>query len=356
MPVSRRTLQSLSFPASYLDTGESVMRAQGLDVAEFHRFCGVPYPRPAVPWQSINGLQMQRAMLRFLQVHAGGVPPLVTYMAHCAVTTHGPVGVLAITARNLGEALEGALSHAPLVMPAYTMRRHDVRDQVHLVFERQHDFGEVNDFFTETVVAAFLQIAPFLSRLPSHLPEAHFRHQAMGKVSDYEQAFPVRFLFNARKDQIVLAREDLAIPLLAPSRTAHMLMKATLEQQHRLRPNGHPISQEVRRVFGKALREHQQVDLARMAHALSLSPRTLSRRLQQEGTTLPQLRAEASIEHAEVLLLETNKSILQIANASGFEDAAAFTRAFRRTTGRTPSQLRRGLGAPSGGTSSTAQG
>lgn len=332
MPSSPRTLQNLSFPASYLDAGESVMREKGLDVAEFHRFCGVPYPRTAAPWQSINGLQMQRAMLRFLQVHTSSQPPLVSYMAHCAVTTHGPLGVLAITARNLGEALEGALSHAALVMPAYAMRRHDLRDQVHIVFQRRHDFGEVNDFFTETVLAAFLQIAPFLSRRPTHLPEVHFRHAALGPVDAYEAAFPVRFLFERQQDQIVLA----------PSRTSHMLMKATLEQQHRLRPHGQPISQEVRRLLGKALREHQLVDLAGMAQALALSTRTLSRRLGQEGTTLPQLRAEASIEHAEVLLHETNTSVQQIANASGFQDAAAFTRAFRRTTGRTPSQVRQG--------------
>lgn len=75
MPGSRRPLLSLSFPANYLDTGESFMRERGLDVAEFHRFCGVPYPRAAVPWQTINGLQMQRAMLRFLQVHTDDRPP-----------------------------------------------------------------------------------------------------------------------------------------------------------------------------------------------------------------------------------------------------------------------------------------
>lgn len=342
MPDPDRILQSLSFPASYLDAGESIVREKGLDVAEFYQFCGVTYPRVALPWQTINGKQMQRAMARFLQTHTAGVPPLVSYMAHCAVTTHGPIGVLAITARNMGEALQGALDYSSLVMPAYAMRRHDVHDQVHMVFERQHDFGEVNDFFTETVVAAFLQIGPFLSRLPTHLPEVHFRHAPLGPVADYEQAFNARFLFNSQQDKIVLAREDLSIPLLAPSRTSHMLMKATLEQQQQLRPQSRPVTQEVRRLLNKAVRENLVIDLAKMAHTLAMSARTLSRRLQQEGTTLPQLRAEASIAYAEVLLLETSKSILQIANASGFQDAAAFTRAFRRGTGRTPTQLRQG--------------
>jgi len=263
-------------------------------------------------------------------------------MAHCAVTMHGPIGVLAITARNLGEALQGALAYASLVMPAYAMRRHDVRDQVHMVCERQHDFGEVNDFFTETVVAAFLQIGPFLSRLPTHLPEVHFRHAPLGPVADYEAAFPARFIFNSQQDKIVLAREDLRIPLLAPSRTSHMLMKATLEQQQQLHPHSRPVTQEVRRLLDKAVRENQAVNLAQVAQTLAMSARTLSRRLQQEGTTLPQLRTEASVAYAEVLLLETNKSILQIANAAGFLDAAAFTRAFRRGTGRTPTQLRQG--------------
>ena len=79
---------------------------------------------------------------------------------------------------------------------------------------------------------------------------------------------------------------------------------------------------------------------AALAEALAISPRTLSRRLKDEDTTLPQLRTEVGIEYAEVLLLETDKTIAQVAHLAGFADAAAFTRAFKRQHGLTPSKAR----------------
>ncbi|MDO9234774.1 MAG: AraC family transcriptional regulator ligand-binding domain-containing protein [Aquabacterium sp.] len=342
MADSDLILNSLSFPASYLDVGAAIMRTLGQDVGAFYRYCGASNPSAPLALQTINGKQMQRSMVRTLQVHPPGITPLVTHAAHCPVTTHGPIGMLAITAKTLGDALQGTLDYAMLVMPAYDMRRHDVHDQMHMVFERRYDFGDVNDFFTETVMAACLQIRPFLSRQPSHLPEVHFMHAPLGPVADYEQALNARCIFNAKQNKIVMALADLHIALLAPSLTSNMLIKATLEQQRLLRLDTQPVTQEIKRMLHKAVRESQTIDLTSIAQALSMSDRTLSRRLKDEGSTLPQLRTTASIEYAAVLLLESGKHITQIANTVGFKDAAAFSRAFKRCTGRTPSQLRNG--------------
>lgn len=93
---------------------------------------------------------------------------------------------------DVGEALDGALNFFPLVMPAYSLQRHDLRDRVHLVFEPLYNFGPVSAFFTETVVTAFLQIAPFLARQPSPMPEIHLRQAALGPVEAYEIAFNCR--------------------------------------------------------------------------------------------------------------------------------------------------------------------
>lgn len=335
-----RLLKNLSFPAQYLDMGESLARALNWDVAEYYRYSGVCYPRQPLPGQTISGIQLLRSNEMILKMCPPGVPPLVTFMAHFPVTSHGPVGMMAITSRTLGEAMQAALDYSMLVMPAFAVRRHDVRDQVHMIFERLYDFGAVNDFSTETVVAAFLQIKPFLSRLPSHRLEVHFTHAAIGNAADYDKAFDATFIFNSQQNKIVLAREDLAIPLLAASHTSHMLMKATLEQQSQLQPDSRPVMQEVKRLMQKAMHENKLLDAGAIADAMAMSARTLSRRLKDEGYTLPQLRAVVGIEYAQVLLQETDKSITQIANIVGFKDAASFTRAYKRGTGTTPSSVR----------------
>lgn len=348
MPSPDRLLNSLSFPAQYLDVGESLARALNLDVTDYYRYCGVPYPRSTQPWQTLNGTQILRSNAWIMAHCPPGTLPLAAFMAHFPVTSHGPIGMLAITAPTLGDALQGALDYADLLMPVFDIRRHDRGDQVHMVFELLHDLGEMSAFTTETVLVAFLQIRPFLNGTATRQPEVHFTHAPLGNPADYEQAFDVRFHFHSPVNKIVLARQDLATPLLAASPTSHQLLRETLDQQKRSRPDSRPVTQAVRRLLQQALRDNRLPDAAVIAGHLALSPRTLSRRLSEEGVTLPKLRAEVGMEYAEWQLRETEHSIARIAETAGFGDAAAFARAFRRYSGMTPSQVRKGNGGDPG--------
>ncbi|HEX5276074.1 MAG TPA: AraC family transcriptional regulator ligand-binding domain-containing protein [Fluviicoccus sp.] len=331
----------LAFPVHYLDVGETLARALSLDVAAYYAYCGVLYPRPVEPGLTLNAAQILRSN-GWIQAHSPpGALPIATFMAHFPVTSHGPMGMLALTAATLGEALQDVLDYAGLLMPVFAIRRHDHGDQVHLVFERLYELGAAGDFTTETVLTAFLQIRPFLNGTATRTPEIHFMHAPLGEPQAYDAAFGVHFRFHCPVNRIVLARQDLALTLLTASPTSHQLMRDTLEQQKRARADRRPTTEAVRRLLREALRGHLLLDAAAIADRLALSPRTLSRRLGEEGSTLPRLRAEVGVEHADWLLRETDRSIAAIAETAGFRDAAAFTRAFRRATGLTPSAVRR---------------
>ena len=77
--------------------------------------------------------------------------------------------------------------------------------------------------------------------------------------------------------------------------------------------------------------------VARMRH---VDRRTLSRRLRAEGTTFRQLAGEAQFRVAKQLLVDTGMSLTQISAALNFSELAAFTHAFRRWSGMTPSAWR----------------
>ncbi len=80
--------------------------------------------------------------------------------------------------------------------------------------------------------------------------------------------------------------------------------------------------------------------IADVAYALHTSVRTLQRRLTASGMSFRQVRDLARSELASTLLSETNVPIAEIARRLGFEEPASFTVAFRRWSGRTPSQYR----------------
>lgn len=339
MPTPDRILKTLSFPIQYLEIGESVSRAMGRDPDLLYQHCGMTAPRPFMPWQTLNGKQLKLSLEFFLEQGPMESPPLVTFLQHFPMTTNGPLGMLAITSETLGDALQGAIRYAPLVMPAFTMRRVDLKDEVHTVVEGLHDFGEVNDFLTEVVVVSLLKIMPFLTR-PLSGGEVHLKHAPQVNPKEYESAFGVKFVFNARRNQIVLRKSDMAIPLISRSKASYLLMKATLDQHSKLNLAVKPVSTEVKRHLHAALQERKMIDASALCEAMSLSPRTFSRKLKEEGYTLPKLRAEVGLEYAEVLLLETDEPISQVAMSAGFSDATAFARAFRRSTGQSPSAWR----------------
>ena len=74
--------------------------------------------------------------------------------------------------------------------------------------------------------------------------------------------------------------------------------------------------------------------------ALALSRRTLQRRLHEAGTSFQKVVIATRITIAKKLLHETTKPITQIATDVGFATLQAFSSAFRRETGVSPSGFR----------------
>ncbi|GMQ90695.1 MAG: AraC family transcriptional regulator [Gammaproteobacteria bacterium] len=77
-----------------------------------------------------------------------------------------------------------------------------------------------------------------------------------------------------------------------------------------------------------------------IAKALHLSPRTLQRKLKEEGTTYKQLLDTTRRELATQYVKQTHLSVNEITFLLGFSEPANFTRAFKRWNGVSPSQYR----------------
>lgn len=78
-----------------------------------------------------------------------------------------------------------------------------------------------------------------------------------------------------------------------------------------------------------------------VANSIGFSARTLQRLLGREGISYSKLVDEVRLALARDLLDGTEYRLSEIAERLGYSDAAHFTRAFRRWTGKTPSEHRR---------------
>ena len=97
---------------------------------------------------------------------------------------------------------------------------------------------------------------------------------------------------------------------------------------------------QVRMIVAGRLNLSKEILLDDVAEVFEVSTRTVKRRLASEGTNFSQIMEEVRISDAKRLLIETEIPIVEIGQALGYNHMPSFSRAFKRSTGMSPSEIR----------------
>ena len=84
-------------------------------------------------------------------------------------------------------------------------------------------------------------------------------------------------------------------------------------------------------------------NLERVAARMGMTPRTLQRRLREQGKTFRQSALTAIMKQANTLIAESNWPISQIAMHVGYAETSQFSRAYKSWVGISPAEMRRFL-------------
>ena len=253
------------------------------------------------------------------------------------------LGNLLATADTLGDALRLLPRYKDLIVPYVNFSLQAGDDTVTLVCESDPEMSFTRQRpHHEVVVATVVAIGRSLVGGELGLKSVTFAHQAPADLRLYQQFFAVPMHFGAGHDEVEIDAARLAEPLpTAFPRYHQRLLKLADEQLRRIN--------QAQGVVGQVLDllQHRigtaDFSVEAVAEQLNTTPRTLQRRLRQEGCTFMALRDQVREQRA-CELLAGNKEMHEIAEALGFSDTANFYHAFKRWQQCSPGEYRRRLG------------
>jgi AraC-like DNA-binding protein len=165
-----------------------------------------------------------------------------------------------------------------------------------------------------------------------------FGHRRADPASDHERLLGCRVSFDAGLNAVEIA----STALFRPVRSVDAGEPDPVAEAERClgRRRRSTFLALVRQVVGEEL--EAGATEARVARRLGLHPRTLSRRLAARGTTFRAVVEAERLARARQLLV-TDWSVEHIGRRLGYADGTAFSRAFKRWTGTSPTTFRTSL-------------
>jgi AraC-like DNA-binding protein len=256
----------------------------------------------------------------------------------------GAFDVLDYTLRSsatLGEAWERLTRYYRLLHDAAQVRLTEEGARASLTHALPPSMPPLPRQVAEFIITALLVASRQATGVDLVPLEVCFHHAAPSDVTEHRRVFRCALHFEQPYNGVSVAREALETPLLkADSGLSTVLERHARELLARL-PQVRGFVERVRSHVAEGLASGDATNEA-IARRLHMSARTLNRRMRDEGTSLQEVVDTLRRELALRYLDERRLAIPEVAYLLGFSEASAFHRAFRRWTGTTPAEHRRG--------------
>jgi AraC-like DNA-binding protein len=253
-----------------------------------------------------------------------------------SAASFGVVGFLVRASTTVGEALVRAQQFHRLVKDRGRLEIVTSSAGATVIDAPEIDRAQWPRAIAELSIANYVHLARAWTGARIVPREVRFQHARPRDTRELERFFGCKLRFDQRDNALVLERDVLALPFTTSEPALGSYLEAAAASRLEQLP-APSLVDEVRGAIDDELR-NGDVDIERVARRVGVTPRSLQRRLRDEGTSYRELID--TIRHKRAVdLLQRGLSIGDIAEHLGFSEARAFRRAFRRWTGLVPSAL-----------------
>lgn len=271
-----------------------------------------------------------------------GDPDFGVHLGERAVI--GDFEVLDHTTRTSGtvaEALRRVCRYYPLLVERIEMKLEVIGDLARIVHRAPAPIVSPRAAIDMLFSAIVTRSRIFTGReVP--LVAVRLSYPAPEKTAELERFYGLVPSFSQPADELVFDRAFLDVPLLTADEGVSAALEGYASELVARLGAGSSIAAKVRREIIERLSAGEP-DLAPIAKKLALSPRTLQRRLRDEGARFQDLVDDARKDLATTYLADRNLGIQEIAYLLGYSEGSAFHRVFRKWTGQSPADYRAAL-------------
>lgn len=249
-----------------------------------------------------------------------------------------------VASASLGEALERAARFLSLVLPDLEVRvstdgeraRVEIEERRRLRPRRAHP---ARIFAFEWLLRLLHGLACWLAGRGLTLDEVRFPYPRPAHAADYALVYTGNSLFGAPLLAATFDARLLELPVRRDASELASFLEGAPGKISMLYRRDREMARAVRAAMARSLEGGPDFDA--VARLLHLSPRTLHRRLADEGTSFRAIKDAIRRELALHRLEKTRASVSDIAVELGYSEPSAFFRAFRGWTGVSPSVHRK---------------
>lgn len=255
------------------------------------------------------------------------------------LSSYGMLGLAAKSSATLADCYRVILGNILLTWTYFEVTVYDEGEHAYVEMNPLRDLGQCMQFMIDRDLSAGWCIASDALGKQLPLTAVEFRHNRPQYADAYETLFKSPVSFGAERNRYRFDATWLnhALPEAAPETSRVFTNQCRSIAQ----------SLQARNSFAEHIRyflmdsEQNPPSLETISRATNTSPRTIQRRLSAEGTHFQEVLDDVRLNVASEFLLTTSLSMEKIAEKLGYSDAAAFSNAFKRMTGTTPSAFRK---------------
>lgn len=258
--------------------------------------------------------------------------------ARLGVTAHGILSFAIISSSTLRQTLELFERYIALRTPLVTASHRIEGDAVLVQFQPQHPLGEIEPIVLEAVILTVKNIFEYVLAGDHPLGAVAFPFPAPPYAALAQQLFQTEVRWGQSWAGFSLPLAALDQPLKMADELTYVEAASICQNAFESLARSETMAARIR----KTLQERRRAfpTLNELAESFHLTPRTLHRRLLDEGTSYNEILEEVRHLLAVEYLKAGQLDMQEIAYELGYSDLSNFRRAFKRWEGVSPSAWR----------------